>query len=237
MLLLSCGCSVLYDLNATQCQSSSDCAALGVQFANTSCVDQVCVSNRSLGLSGSTGGSVSAAAGNAGASLGGAISSAGSGGSSAQAGASGGGGSGGGATATQLALGKPVIASSEQSSALAVQGNDGDQTSLWCAKDGTFPQWWRVDLGANHTLDSFAVTWGHPDRTYSYKVETSTNDRVYSLQATVSGIGTQQSVSFPAPVSARYVRITVTDAESGTSATGTSYTTFACFYEFTVQGS
>jgi hypothetical protein len=39
----SAGCSLLYDLNTTQCETPADCRALGEAFANTTCYNRVCV--------------------------------------------------------------------------------------------------------------------------------------------------------------------------------------------------
>ncbi|MEO7036045.1 MAG: hypothetical protein ABI548_19055 [Polyangiaceae bacterium] len=56
LLLASSGCSLFYDLNATQCQVTQDCVALGSAFADTSCVNQVCVANSTAGVGGSSNG-------------------------------------------------------------------------------------------------------------------------------------------------------------------------------------
>ena len=55
---------------------------------------------------------------------------------------------------TNLALNQAVLASSTQVGNLATYAVDGSQATRWAASDGTFPQWWRVDLGANKTLSS-----------------------------------------------------------------------------------
>ncbi|MEO8904451.1 MAG: hypothetical protein ABI488_18920, partial [Polyangiaceae bacterium] len=59
LLLASSGCSLFYDLNATQCQVTPDCVALGSAFADTSCVNQVCVANSTAGGGGSSNGGAS----------------------------------------------------------------------------------------------------------------------------------------------------------------------------------
>ncbi|MEO6603182.1 MAG: hypothetical protein ABIQ16_25070 [Polyangiaceae bacterium] len=46
------GCSLFYDLNATQCRTTPDCAALGPSFAETLCVNQVCVASNPVGTGG-----------------------------------------------------------------------------------------------------------------------------------------------------------------------------------------
>jgi hypothetical protein len=43
VLVSSTGCSLLYDLNTTQCETTADCRALGEAFANTTCYNRVCV--------------------------------------------------------------------------------------------------------------------------------------------------------------------------------------------------
>jgi hypothetical protein len=43
LLTLGGGCSFLYDLNTNQCQSTSDCKALGGDFKGLVCVDHLCV--------------------------------------------------------------------------------------------------------------------------------------------------------------------------------------------------
>jgi len=172
----------------------------------------------------------------AGADVGGAS---GSGGAASAGGASSGGGTSGGAGGApllELAKGKSVIASTQQAGNAPASGNDGDTTTRWCAIDGTFPQWWRVDLGATHALANVAIQFEHPDRKYSYVIETSQNDAVYTQQATVNGTGTVQSVDLPPAVSARYLRITVTGAVNAVDANGTVHQTWASFFELAITG-
>lgn len=188
------------------------------------------------GVAGSTDGGAADAGGEGGAAgqvLGGSSGHAGVGGST-NGGAGGGGsaigGSGGTPMITDLSSKKPATASSEQTGKESASGNDGDSATRWCAKVGTLPQWWRVDLGATHSLKEFKVSFEYADRKYSYDVETSADDAAYTLQVRTSGTAALQSGLFPAGVSARYVRITVTSTDSSVSPT------WASFFEFVVTG-
>ena len=58
-----------------------------------------------------------------------------------------------------LSQGKPVTASSSQSGNPATNGNDGSLSTRWAASSGSYPQWWRVDLGANHALHTVVIDW------------------------------------------------------------------------------
>jgi hypothetical protein len=143
----------------------------------------------------------------------------------------GGGGTTGSGPLVELSRNRPAIASSQQAVHDAASGNDGDSVTRWCSKGGTFPQWWRVDLGATHSLKEFKISFEYSDRKYYYDIETSADDSAYTLQARASGTAALQSGLFPAGVSARYVRITVTNADPA----GTSQT-WASFFEFVVTG-
>ncbi len=156
------------------------------------------------------------------------------GGSMATAGGSAKGGNGGsGGALHELAAGKKVTASSQEPANQATLGNDGSNTTRWCASDASFPQWWRVDLGANHLLAQVSILFEFSDRKYFYLVETSTDDAVYAQQVTASGTGVTQTIALPANVTARYVRITVTGA---TPVYANNTGTWASFWEFSLQG-
>jgi F5/8 type C domain len=92
-------------------------------------------------------------------------------------------------------------------------------------------------LGGNHTLHDFTISWEHPDRAYTFKVETSSDDAKYTERSSLSGTGVAQAVLFPSNVSARYVRVTVTAAApSAATSNGTIYPTWASFFEISVNG-
>jgi hypothetical protein len=86
------GCSVLYDLNTTQCEVQADCDGLG--FRNTRCVNKICVSDEGGGSGGVGGVNPTGGTGGDVGGIGGTV--AGTGGSSGgKAGAGGAGGKGG----------------------------------------------------------------------------------------------------------------------------------------------
>lgn len=132
----------------------------------------------------------------------------------------------------ELARGKPARSSNHQFGNDASRGNDGDFATRWCASNGSYPQFWRVDLGAQHSLQDFSVRFEHASATYGYTIETSNDDAVYLLRATVSGTGAVQTVMFPEGVSGRYVKITVTSGSS----TADGHLSWASFSELTVDG-
>ena len=168
-----------------------------------------------------------------GASTGGSAAN-GGGGLGGKAGSGGKGGSGGNTTTlVELGKGKSVTASSQQTENAASQGNDGDTATRWAATSGSFPQWWRVDLAAVHQVSQISLRFEHPDRTYSYTIETSNDDAVYTLQRTANGTGVTQNLTLPAGVTARYVRVTVTN---GLPLTVNGNGTWASFWECSLLG-
>jgi len=156
----------------------------------------------------------------------------------AAGGAGGGGGDGGEPTVStpgELALGKSALASSTQTNNDPFKGNDGDVATRWCASQGVFPQWWRVDLGQAHALQSFSVRFEYYNRTYSYVIETSPDDVTYTAvpgTTATDAVGAVQSGVFPSGTSARYVRITITNAGPDEN----PKLTWASFYEFSLIG-
>lgn len=152
------------------------------------------------------------------------------------------GGAGGAAgtagAASELGLGKATTASTQQPANPSGAGNDGQLATRWSATTAALPQWWRVDLGASHTLTQVSVQFEFADRKYTYAVETSADDASYTTQANVvDGIGAVQAVPVPGNVSARYVRITCTSTVPGVDpSTGAARPTWASFWEVSVLG-
>jgi PKD repeat protein len=129
---------------------------------------------------------------------------------------------------TNQALSQPATASSFQAGNVVANGNDASLTSRWAAVDGTFPAWWRVDLGAPKVLSRVDIMWLNPTtRAYKYKIETSTDDVNYTMVFDNTGNTTVGNTSNNITATARYVRIWVTGSTTGG---------FASFYDCKVFG-
>ncbi|MHB8062632.1 MAG: discoidin domain-containing protein [Ruminiclostridium sp.] len=125
-----------------------------------------------------------------------------------------------------LAINKTVISDSEESGNPASKGNDGKLNTRWCAHDGDFNHWWKVDLGSYYNLTGTEVIW-EKSKIYKYKIEVSTNGSNWTLVVDKTGNTTAaqtQTDSFTANA-IKYVKITVTGFDSDC---------WASFYEFKV---
>ena len=106
-------------------------------------------------------------------------------------------------------------------------GDDGSLTTRWAASTSSFQQWWRVDLGASHTLHSATINWySSSSRYYQYRIEVSSNDSTYTTVVDKTGNTTMGDTTDTFTATGRYVRVTVTGASAG----------FASFYECKVNG-
>ncbi len=119
----------------------------------------------------------------------------------------------------ELALNKPVIASSYAPSKPPSNVTDQDLGSLWKASSPALNEWVRIDLGATVSTSGLVMKFEQPGA-YGYKVETSTNDIVWGI--VTSGKVSQadaasQDVVFT-PKNVRHVRITFTSLPAGRSA-------------------
>ena len=124
---------------------------------------------------------------------------------------------------------KPASASSVQSGNDAADANDGSLSTRWAAGSGSYPQWWKVDLGANYNLTGTDINWySSSGRAYQYRIETSLDDSRYTTQADRTANSAYGDTSDSFTASARYLRITVTGCTSGSA--------YASMYEVTVYG-
>jgi hypothetical protein len=126
---------------------------------------------------------------------------------------------------TLLSQGKPATASSFQAGNEVAKGNDGSLTTRWTASSATFPQWWKVDLGASNSLNRVDINWYNSSgRSYKYKIEVSTDNVSFTTVVDKTGNTTNGNTSDSFTATGRYVRITVTGASAG----------WASAYEFKV---
>ncbi len=120
-------------------------------------------------------------------------------------------------------LGKSASASTENENGAtgaetAPKANDGDSNSKWCASDGTYPQWWEVDLGAEYRLDTMKLSFETEGSTYYYTVAVSGDpmtEETYQehLVADYSQGSADTELTLEG-VKGRYVRITFTEASN-----------------------
>ena len=127
-----------------------------------------------------------------------------------------------------LALNKPAFASSQEDQNPPQNGNDGNNTTRWCAVNGSILQWWEVDLGAMTVITNTRVLW-EQNSVYQYKIEVSPNNTNWTMavdRTTNFTLAQTNSDNFSA--TGRYVRIVVTGLQPGS---------WASFFEFQVFGS
>jgi type 1 glutamine amidotransferase len=136
-----------------------------------------------------------------------------------------------------LARGKVASASSHQGEEhLPGAAVDGDGDTRWCAANASFPQWWQVDLGKSQNVNGCSIAWEKVNTAYRYKVEGSNDGTTWIMLSDESHSDSRDQLrqhSFQdccgsGPVSARYVRVTVSGSATGA---------WASFFDFEVFGS
>lgn len=124
---------------------------------------------------------------------------------------------------------RPVTASSVSGAHLPENAVDGNTTvTRWTANGGSYPQWWRVDLGSIYNITN-VITYWYPGWTFKYRIETSTNDVNYTVAVNATGNTVVGYTTNTFSATARYVRITAT----GISPSGG----WASFYDCQIFGS
>jgi hypothetical protein len=137
-----------------------------------------------------------------------------------------------GAPLTNLSLGKPVRASSEQTSAgkTADKGNDGLLSTMFCPSGAALPVWYLVDLGAAYPIQQTDITVEKSQAAYQYQIETSTDGSTWTTLAAYqngASSGGRATLSDSFQAQAQFVRLTITEVSGGF---------WGCFKEFTVWG-
>jgi len=120
------------------------------------------------------------------------------------------------ASTSVLSLNMPATVSTDDGTHLASMVNDGDPTTVWGAKDGSFPQWWMVDLGSTHLLTEVDVTF-RPADTWQFQIQTSTDGSNFTTVVDQSGNTSSMATgTYPVDnVAARYVRVYITGDPGG----------------------
>lgn len=127
-----------------------------------------------------------------------------------------------------LALNKAVTCSSQIVGFEAGKAVDGDLLTRWEASP--FPQWIQVNLGTAATIGRTEIA-PYLDRAYQYKIEISNNGKSYTLvvDKTANTQGGSVLADTFTPVSAKYIKLTVTGAYgyAGTYASVNEFRVFA----------
>ena len=128
-----------------------------------------------------------------------------------------------------LALNKPVTASSDSEGNVPAKVNDGDLTTRWAQGLGLpDPSWIQVDLGASYDV-SGAITTFELSKGYKYRIQVSPDEVHWTTLADHTADNTVAQTDYAhtdTPVAGRFVRLTVT----GSSGNGGS------IYDFQVYG-
>ncbi|SIR73888.1 protein of unknown function [Paenibacillus macquariensis] len=116
-------------------------------------------------------------------------------------------------TYKNIAVGKPVTSSSEQSGNFAMYAVDNDEGTRWCANGSSLPQWIQVDLQNSSALAGFQVMWESSTNVYKYYIEVSEAGINWqkvidnTLNTTPNGYEETKLVE----TNGRYVRLTIVD--------------------------
>ena len=134
----------------------------------------------------------------------------------------------GAATESLLSQGRTATSSSVETSSLGpANAVDGKTSTRWASKEGSDPQWIRVDLGASHPISHVKLVW---EAAYgkAYQVQTSADGTTWkSIYSTSTGNGATDDLTGLSG-SGRFVRVLGTKR-------GTPYG--YSLYEFQVFGS
>jgi putative heme-binding domain-containing protein len=125
-------------------------------------------------------------------------------------------------------LKKKAIASATENGRPAELAVDGDLETRWCAPDNGNNYWWQVDLEKPEEITGVRITWEKESAAYQYRISGSADGNTWqTLLEEKSGPRPQMDEQTFSASGIRYVRITVTEAPSGS---------WTSFFEFEVLG-
>ena len=125
-----------------------------------------------------------------------------------------------GGTTTNLALNRPISASSYTQTYVAANADDGNTSTYWESTDGAWPSTLTVDLGSTQTLGDTVIdlppssAW--QTRTQTLSVLGSSNDSTWTTIAASAtytwnpSTGNTVTISFPSGTAYRYVQLSFT---------------------------
>jgi beta-galactosidase len=122
-------------------------------------------------------------------------------------------------TPENIALGKPVKASSEETDKgnLAAMAVDGNGDTRWCAANGDADQWWQVDLGKVQPVHYITLDFEKEVQNYTYQIQVSEDESNWKTVAEKKeGKFRGNLVEYPVDIQARYVRIQFNTLTEGT---------------------
>ncbi|WP_141503110.1 immunoglobulin-like domain-containing protein [Paenibacillus luteus] len=119
-----------------------------------------------------------------------------------------------------ISQGKPAAAQSSrpltaEEDFTPSKANDGSYDTSWTASTGTWPHWWRVDLGAEYDLSNIQISWfmyKGSEAYYPYKIEISDDDVHYTVALDRTNNTTYGFTSDKLTGKARYVRVNMVNA-------------------------
>lgn len=116
-------------------------------------------------------------------------------------------------TGKELALKKPVTASSDSEDNTPQKAVDGDLSTRWAQGLGMpDPSWIQVDLGAGYDVTG-AITTFEKSSGYKYRIQVSPDEAHWTTLVDRTGTATEAMTDYAhgtEPVTGRYVRLTVT---------------------------
>ncbi|WP_314587818.1 discoidin domain-containing protein [Paenibacillus terrigena] len=116
-------------------------------------------------------------------------------------------------TYKNIALGKPVTSSSEQSGNFAKNAVDNDEGTRWCANGASLPQWIQVDLQKSSAIAGFQVMWERSTNVYKHYIEVSEDGvqwkKVIDRTSNTTPNGYEETLL--TETKGRYVRLTIVD--------------------------
>ncbi len=114
---------------------------------------------------------------------------------------------------TNIALGKPATASSEEKTERAASmANDDNLWTRWSASNGSKDQWWQVDLQSPTQIAACEITWEKNGQPYQYVIEGSLDGHTWAILSDQSASTDTRQTRLHQfrTCSPRYVRVRVT---------------------------